>query len=263
MGEDKHISHTQISMYLKCGQQYYFRYCEGKKVPPAVAMLKGRGIHEGAHQNYKQKIESHEDLKKKDIIDISVNAFEQEVKKEGFQLSKHEIGIGAAGILGKAKDRIVVMADLFSEEVAPTIQPTMTEQSIILNILDLPPIKTILDVVDNKKNIRDLKTTGKKKTQDEIDKSLQLTMYTVAYNVLQGEPPSYIIYDILVDKNIPEYQVLGTKRDHRDFQVGYNIMKSAVQGIKKEVFMPAPEGVWWCSERFCGYWNICPFIKKI
>ena len=24
-------------------------------------------------------------------------------------------------------------------------------------------------------------------------------------------------------------------------------------------YLPAAEDSWWCSERWCGYWNICPF----
>ena len=32
-------------------------------------------------------------------------------------------------------------------------------------------------------------------------------------------------------------------------------------GIENGIFLPAPEGSWYCSEKWCSYWNICEFGK--
>ena len=36
---------------------------------------------------------------------------------------------------------------------------------------------------------------------------------------------------------------------------------SVVQMIEKEVYTPAPDSAWWCNQRWCGYWDRCPFAR--
>jgi hypothetical protein len=71
--EKPHLSQTQLTMYEKCGESYRRRYCdcEGEKIPPGIALVKGTGVHGGSKANFKQKIETKEDLSRKKIIDIS------------------------------------------------------------------------------------------------------------------------------------------------------------------------------------------------
>ena len=37
-------------------------------------------------------------------------------------------------------------------------------------------------------------------------------------------------------------------------------IKSVRNGIKKKVFLPAPEGSWYCSEKWCSFWNTFFFL---
>ena len=59
---DPHISVSALEMHQRCPKQYEFRYVEGMKIPPGIALIRGKAFHSGVAHNYKQKIESAKDL---------------------------------------------------------------------------------------------------------------------------------------------------------------------------------------------------------
>jgi len=257
-----HISHSQISMYRRCPEQYRRRYIEGEKIPPGVSLLKGGAVHEGIKFNNRQKIETYEDLPGNQIIDCSVAGFEKRVGEEGYILTKDEQSRGAKIVLGEAKDRVAYMSGFYREEMAPAIQPTLAEERIMVNLPDIPPVNMVLDCIDDKKRIRDSKLSKRKKSEKDVEGSMQLTLYAIAYRVLTGELPDAVIFDVLIDKKNPEYQVLSSTRDMEDFRVGLEIVKAVIEGISKGSFPPAAEGSWACDPRYCGYYHTCRFVKK-
>ena len=56
------ISPSQIDMFSRCGEQYRRRYIEKDRLPPGVAMIRGRGVHEGVAENMRQKRHTYCDL---------------------------------------------------------------------------------------------------------------------------------------------------------------------------------------------------------
>ncbi len=60
--DNRHLSVTQLKMYLRCPLQYEFRYIKGMKIPPAGVMTLGKSIHSTLEENYRQKIETRQDL---------------------------------------------------------------------------------------------------------------------------------------------------------------------------------------------------------
>ena len=50
MGKQKHISISQIMMYVRCGEQHRRRYQEGDILQPGIAQVKGTSIHLGAKE---------------------------------------------------------------------------------------------------------------------------------------------------------------------------------------------------------------------
>lgn len=253
-----YISHSQISMMLRCGESYRRRYIENEKIPPGIALLKGSAVHTGIEFNNKQKITSFKDMKKADIVDCSVNSFEEREKMEGLHLTDDEKSIGKDKIVNKTKNSIVTVSGLYSDDMAPTIQPVEAEKRIEFEI-DGTKIVSIIDCIDEDGNIRDAKVTGRKKNQKDIDKSLQLTMYYQAYEHEYHETPRGVTYDVLVDRKVPEYQLLESVRVQRDFVNLEHIVKSVKDGISKGVFLPASEGSWNCDPRWCGYYHSCKY----
>jgi len=256
----EYLSYSQISMYLRCGQQYKFRYIEDKIIPPSIALLKGGAVHEGVFRNNVQKIDSRQDLKKADIVEHSVTALEEKTLNQEIKLTEEEKTEGKDKVLGKCKDSVVTLTELYADDMSPKIQPVMAEHNFDLTLPDIPPIKTIIDCIDDKGIVRDTKTAGRKKSQNDVDKSLQLTLYSIAYMEMFKELPSGVCFDVLVEKKQPEYQEISTDRTLEHFQPAIDIVDSVVKGIGAGVFLPAAEGSWICSKKFCGYYDICKYV---
>lgn len=256
-----YISHSQVSTFLRCGEQYRQRYIEGRIQPPAIAMLKGSAVHKGAEHNWTQKIDSKIDLPKKDIIELTVVDFEERAKEEVF-LSQDEKTIGKDKLIGDAKDSVANIALIYATTMAPTIQPIHSELTIDTEISG-HKVKTILDLVDDKNTIRDMKVTGKSKTQADIDASLQLTFYALAWHSLKGEIPGGLVIDNLVEKKVPEYKTFATTRSDVDMFRAMKTIEAIAYAIKSGVFLPPAEGAWICSPKFCGYYGSCDYTKKL
>jgi len=255
-----YLSFSQVSMFLRCGKSYEFRYLENKKIPPGIAMIKGSSVHGGIEFNSIQKIQSRIDLPKSDIVDAAVTAFNTQITEE-IQLSDDERGIGKKEIIGRAKDSVVTISELYVDSVAPTIQPIEVEKTIMIDIPDSQPIMAVLDCIDEKHVVHDYKVTGKSKNQNEADTSLQLSVYAMAHKELYGTLPKKLVLDTMVELKTPKYQAIETTRDEDCYVKIYRISQAVQKAIAAGIFLPPAEGSWNCSSRFCGYYDICEFVQ--
>jgi hypothetical protein len=258
-----YISPSQLGMFERCGEQYRRRYLEKEIIPPGIAMVKGTGVHGGAKGNFRQKIESHQDLPRKDIIEISVTTFEQSAEK-GILLTEEEESIGYHKVVAQAKDGVVTLSGLYADEVAPEYQPVIVEdeQRVFIPSCDYD-LKGYVDLVDESENIVDLKTGTKKKNEDEVHTSQQLTFYALLYKAKTGRLPASVRLETLVDKKKPERQALIGYRTTEDLNTLVNRINVMMDGIKKGVFIPAQPTSWTCSHRWCGYFRTCRFVRHV
>ena len=134
MAKKPYISPSQVGTYTKCGEAFRRRYVEHEKIPPGISLLKGRAVHKGSEYNFKQKVESHVDLKAKDIVDYSVADFETTKEKEGLLLNREEESRGASIVIGDAKDSTKDLSGLYAREVAPKYQPVGVEEEVFTEL---------------------------------------------------------------------------------------------------------------------------------
>lgn len=259
-----HLSASQIDMYCRCGEQYRRRYIEREILPPGIALVQGVAVHDGSAFNFSQKIKSHADLKSGIIEEKAIDALEQKIKAEGLELSSEdEKAKGKQGVIDQAKENVAKFIGLYSTELAPKYQPTLVEEWQTIQMPSAPyDILGRLDLVDDQKRIIDLKTAGKSKQQSDADNSVQLSIYAASMKIKTGEYPAEMRLEILVNKETPELQTLSTHRTIDDMVALKNRINAVIKGVTSEVFTPAIPGSWWCSARFCGYWQTCPFINS-
>jgi len=243
-----HISPTQISMYLRCPTQYMFRYIEGLILPPKSAMTKGRAVHKGQEVNYKQKIETKQDLPLDDVKDAVATEFETIAPETEWKPEENK---------GKIKDETISLASLYHQEVAPAVQPAYVEEEVYFQIPETEiKLKGFIDVVQEGGIIRDTKTTAKTPNQDIADKSLQLTAYSLAYRTLTGEEEAGLVLDYLVNTKVPKVIPFQTKRSKNDISRFISIASQITKAIQAGLFYPNPDNSM-CSEKNCGYWHEC------
>jgi len=226
---------------MRCGMQYYYRYVEGIKTPPAVAMLQGSSLHKGQEVNFSQKIESHEDAPLDVVLDAVSDRFNSEVQDiENWEDTDE----------GKAKDQVITVMELVHTTHNPTIQPLECEAEYSLDC-NGTILKAVIDLVDDKGRVRDNKLVGKAKSQCDADNDLQLTMYSWVTGLKD------VAFDCFVKTKTPKVAVIESTRTERDWNRLKARIPEIINGIEKEVFVPADPTSWACSEKFCGYWHIC------
>lgn len=258
-----HTSSSAIETYLdRCGEYYRRKYIDRESFAPTSPMIKGSAVHAGAEENFKQKIDSHSDLPLSKIQEITAAAFDTRIKAEGYMLTSAEESIGSGIVLGRAKDRAVILSKIYTEEVAPLHQPVMVEQfqRIALN----PDIDLLvkMDMVNDRKEIQDLKNRKRAMSQAEVDSSLQFSLYGLAYRAIYKEDTAGVVVDMLIDgpKNAA-YKQLVTRKDRNDYAKAIEKINIFLFGVKAGVFLPAPKNAWYCNAEHCPAARTCKYFQ--
>lgn len=141
--------------------------------------------------------------------------------------------------------------------------------------IDFVGEQDIQEVIGNFLIIRDTKTSAKSPTPSIMDgsskpgiadESEQLTAYATASYVVDGKLPDKMVLDYLVRTNAAtptvKYVPTATVRDMDDVNVFLNRFTNLIHAMKTGVFTPANQSWWGCSQKWCGWFDICPYSKK-
>ncbi len=112
--------------------------------------------------------------------------------------------------------------------------------------------------------IHDIKTTGSSPAADAAHKSQQLTTYALASRVLRQKKERHLRLTFLVETKGGKRKVVqqDTTRTAHDISVLLLRMRATLDAIKAGVATPTNPTNWWCSAKWCGYWDICPFAER-
>lgn len=238
---------SSIGMFLKCPRQFMFRHLMDLVIPPSAALTLGKSVDVASTANYEQKIETKTDLMLDDVLDVYSTTFDQNAPQTNWD------GENA----GAQKDLGAKLVKLYHENVAPKIQPVTVQDAFRIETDAGYALGGTLDLTDDKEIIRDTKTSAKSYQPDAVEDSIQATMYDFAYEVKNGKPAKGFAFDVLVKTKEPKYQevtgMVSAGQRQRLFET-VNIMHRT---IERGDFQYAPEGAWWCSKDWCGYYSMC------
>jgi putative RecB family exonuclease len=249
--EKRYLSFTQLSMFLRCPLQYCFRYMEGLKIPPSGAMVQSRVWHETLENNYRQKICSDTDLPLSNMQEYFAARFDEAFGREEVKFEESENP-------GSLKDQGVSIVSTHHKIIAPRVRPAAVEEEFRISLGDDFPyeLKGIWDLIEADGTIVDNKAYRKTPSQDELDKDLQFTVYSLGYRASRKQIETGIRMDAIIKNKQPKAIQLRTSRNNVDCRWLLSLIEKVVQAIQAGVFYPNPSG-WHCSPRFCGYWEKC------
>lgn len=241
-----HLSATQINMFKRCGQQYYYRYCEGLKCPPRAALTLGSSFHFGLAINYGQKVASRQDLPLGDVLDAYSARFEDMAEDTEWQQENP----------AKVKDSGIATLKTYQEQVAPEIQPSEVERQFKLSFKHVPWTFTgYMDVLDENMVIVEAKTTSRSLSEPQPDHVLQVTGYAAGLLATTGVKQTARI-DYAVKKKEPAICTFRVLIDDKKVDFFLTVMGRVAQGIENEIWVPNRNSNL-CSEKWCGYWHRC------
>jgi len=257
------LSISRLNMLSRCGEQYRRRYIDGEIIPPAIAMLTGSAVDESVNRNLEHKIETEELLPAEQVADIARDALNHRWDESGVLLTPEEAKENLKKLRGEAVDKSVRLSLLHHGGLASRLDPTHVQRKWRIE-LDGYPFDLIgfIDIQESAVSVRDTKTSKKSPHTGIAGTDNQLTLYALAVQVLDGEPPEYVALDYLVDLKTPKIKSLISTRNDDDFRVILRRVENAIRTIEAGVFVPANQNDWACSERFCGYFRTCPYTRN-
>lgn len=263
MGNKQTYSPSSINMIFGCGQQYYYRYIEGRKIPPAARMIVGRAVDQSSNIDLQEKLDGKELLPVEAVIDKARDTVIAEWDKEGVALDSEEAEKGIEAVKGEAIDSSVTLARLHHTDVAPAIEPSALQRKFELTIAGYD--FSIIGYKDIEErggaSIRDTKTSRKSPSRLAVDESTQLDVYALHSYAAQGIEPE-VHLDYLVDLKTPKAVTISGRKTKADFPPVLERIAATDRAVKAGVFVPARADDWRCSERWCGYWNLCPYSRR-
>jgi len=241
-----YLSASQITKYLTCPAQYYFRYIKEIPFVPNAKITKGSSVHKGIEYNLRQKISTEKDLPVDEVVDFAVCQYEE--LAEGTLFEKNE--------RAEVKGEVAEMTKFYMETIANKIHPVMVEQRLEIDFQNTDyTLLGFVDVIDQYGNIRDLKTSGRKPAESIIHDNIQLSIYSLLYRQVFELQETNVILDYLVqNKKGINYYSLSKKVTDEDIQRMLAIMGSVASSIENKVFYPNP------TSKFCG--KSCEFYKE-
>ena len=246
------LSFSSISMFLRCPKQFWFRYVQGLKSPPAIALIEGSSHHAALEMNNRHKMQKGVDLSTGTVTGKFMEELRTRVKAE--DCPYEEEGEDELFLRGKTWHQI------YMNDFAPKIHPDMVEEKFEKDLkVDGAPA-TLSGVIDlgYKNKISDYKTTsgyGLQMKKRAIDNDLQLSLYAWAAQRRNVE------MICLVKKANPEVVALASSRTQGQVTYALTLARRVMAMVRKfegeDIYPMCSPDNFLCSEKYCGYWSRC------
>lgn len=241
---------SEIGTFLKCAKQWEFRYVLGISTPPKAALTVGSAVDAAVTRNLIEKIKTGQDLPSGDVLDAYSTAFDSRSKETEWD----------DGDEGKQKDMGAKLVAIHHEKLAPGIQPASVQEEFVIETDAGYDLGGTIDFTEKNGVIGDTKTSKGAYAEDAISKAYQPALYDFAYEALHQKPSEGFRYDVLIKptKTIPaRTQQVSGKVTPVDREWLFDTINNVHKAIQAGVATPAPDGAWWCSKDWCGYWSQC------
>lgn len=249
--ENRPLSASSIGTYLRCPMQWYFRYVEGKKIPPSGSMYLGGRWHKMIEFNYLQKIYSRTDEKINKLKEVFVDFFDKGFKEMDVHLENGDKE------KGELKDTGVGITTVYALKIAPKVQPVHVEKQFLIEV---PGCKKKVigfwDVISEDESVRDNKSKSKTPNQNDVDNDNQLSVYSLAYRQVFKKRERALTLDCAITTNNPGAAILETKRTNNDIEDITRVIQGVELATRTGIFYPKSDG-WHCSPKWCGFYPLC------
>lgn len=263
-----HLSASSIDKLWKCPEQ--FRRERVLREPTATSgkMLFGSAFGKAAEHNYLAKLDSHEDLSADVMRDVAGESFNEvvEAEKGEREILWHDL---APNKVQQGVICAMVGTDSnpagYLQVLAPLVQPVAVERTF--NVVTGSGVKVTgrIDVESDRGQVIDIKTTSKAKTQTDLDKDNQATVYMWARE-MEGDPATGFAWHV-VKQNLTKpglQEVVGTRSAAKiaRFESFVDMTVATIRRYLEDYgedspWPPASPLAWWCAPTSCGWWSTC------
>ena len=207
----------------------------------------GVATHRAAECNYRQKVETKEDLAVEEVQVIFAEEFDQLADQTAWEDGESP---------GQVKDQGIEGVTLYMREIAPKVQPAWVEAGHEIS-LENERFKVVIDLIDVLGRIRDLKTVSRTPPEEKVAKDLQLTTYAIAHRQLLGCPETGLFMDCIVrNKNVKVVSFKIPPRTEVEIKRTLDLVNNVAKAIREKIYYRQPHN-FMCTPSGCGYYQIC------
>ena len=261
-----YLSVSQVVQYTKCGEAYRRRYVLEEDIPSTGFQVQGRAIHRAAELLHNSLItkkpldkgdvaaiysDTHDTEIKEATIDEETEGSSDKLKDQGVRLTQkyHRIALGF-GRDDKTGFKVPEVKPIAAERLVKTrLQPDNSDPIPFVGVID----------VEEDMAVGDLKTKKKAASQGETDDSLQLSLYAH----ITGKPHVRLDQLIRPSKTQPERFVrTESTRTKEEVAHALDVVAEVAEDIAMGRFRKTNPENWWCSSKWCPYWDKCRGRKR-
>jgi hypothetical protein len=247
---------SELHAFIKCGKLWEFRYLRGIRVPPRAALTLGSAVDHAVSHNLRQKIESGQDLPREEVLASFSDDFESRAGETDWREDETP---------DKQKDVGVKLLELHHQEVAPRIKPESVQETLTVETDAGYSLGGTIDIIEKDGSIVDTKTSRVAYDAEAPKRALQPALYDYLFESAHKEPSPEFRYDVLIKptaRNPARLQQVRRTLEKGDREWLFETVARVHQAIQAGVALPAPEGSWYCSRQWCGYWDRCKGRKN-
>jgi len=256
--DQPHLSASAVQDYLDCGMRYRLSRIE-RKPPECVhdSLVFGSVIHRALKLFHRERmIGNHLDTE--DLL----RGFEQFWREDAED--RPEIRWMEGACFESLLEHGRALLSVYHEHVPRDgFRVVAVEEPFSLSVEGIPvPLIGVIDLVEEDSSgtivVVDFKTTARACSTEEVNRSMQLTLYGMAVRSAGFEDREILVrFDCLIKTRTPKFQQCYSIRTPEDEVRAVRKIRHIWDGIVKGVFIPNDHS-WKCTRcEFRGYCDTC------
>jgi hypothetical protein len=236
------LSPSQVRTFLDCQARWWFKY--GLMLPDQKnsSLALGLAIHRALEVNFREKIDTHEDLDTAGVVMLFRDAWMEQAGETQFTPEENQQEIRLMG------ERLIAK---YMDEVAPKVEPAAVELDVQGEISGVP-VRGRVDILDVEGRLIDFKTAARRPSCVSPDYAFQLATYRQITPGASGEAR----IDSLVKTAAPQIVLQTHTVGEADLRATKVLFPMVREAMKSEVYCPNRQSLL-CSQKHCGFWTHC------
>lgn len=248
------LSPSSHNQYRRCAAQWRFRHIDRLPDPPTGSLVQGSAVHAAIAENFRQKIETCQDLAPAGVKALFDEAWDLALKGElpgpyGKCALPPEFAQDEAPEQLKAEGE--TLATQYLEEACPSIDPAAVELSVSGSIGGVP-VRGFIDLLDATGRVIDLKVVRRTPSEISADHRVQIATYRKLCPKANGEAR----VDSLVKNKKPKLVQQAYTVADCDLVEIERMYPLVQQAIRAGLFLPNRSN-FMCSRKYCAFWRAC------
>jgi CRISPR/Cas system-associated exonuclease Cas4 (RecB family) len=202
----------------------------------------GLAVHQALEVNFREKIETREDLETTGVVIVFREAWMEQVPQTEFTSGESQ------GDLRRLGERLVAK---YMDEVAPKVEPAAVELNVQGEIAGVP-VRGRVDVLDVEGRLIDFKTASRRPSYVSPDYAFQLATYRQITPGANGE----VRIDSLVKTQTVQIVQQAYTVEEPDIRATQVLYPMAQKAMGTGMYCPNRQSML-CSQKHCSFWKHC------